>query len=159
MDSLALFSAITIIQSATAVRVGSTLPTSLVTRTKNTMKSPDKQSPLLALARQKLGEITEAEEKMFNAVSAGTIADFGTDEDVGTNPADRTEWPQKRTVSGRCIVWLCTDSQALAMVTPKGIALTAAYVHGEVDLSYIMVSFPLYFAWCVFDRVFTVPSA
>ena len=45
------------------------------------------------------------------------------------------------------------------MVTPKGIAVAAACINGELDLSYITVPFPLYFAWCAFPDVIKLYDA
>jgi len=123
------------------------------------MKGHDKELPLLALASEELGELTEAEQKLIEAVASGSVADYGTDEDIGTNPANRTDWPSPRRVDVRCIVWLCSDRRASAMVTPKGIAVAAACINGELDLSYITVPFPLYFAWCAFPDVIKLYDA
>jgi hypothetical protein len=46
-------------------------------------------SALLALAKEKLEDLTEAECFFFNAVASGAVADYCTEEDVATNPADR----------------------------------------------------------------------
>jgi hypothetical protein len=96
------------------------------------------KSKLLDLAKNRFDEISPAEQKLFDAAAAGKDADC-------TGLIEK-----ERVVRGDRFVWLCTDPDASAQVTYRGISIGGAEIKGKVDLEWAKISFPL-LAWkCVF---------
>jgi hypothetical protein len=97
------------------------------------------KSKLLELAKSRFDEISPAERKLFETTAAGKKADCS-----GLSEKDRV-------VRGDCLVWLCTNPDASAEVTYRGISIGGAEIKGRVDLEWARISFPLV-AWkCVFN--------
>ena len=69
----------------------------------------DNASKMLALAREKFGDLTEADEKLFKAVATGEIADYSSDNKEEDDPAGADKWGEKRVIKADRITWLCTD--------------------------------------------------
>ena len=105
----------------------------------------DNASKLLDLARKKFDTLTEAEKKLFQAVVNGELADFSDSLDKNNDPNGAEKWCDDRVLKADRIAWLCTDPEASAMVTHKGIRVKGARIDGELDLEYARISFPLYF--------------
>jgi len=106
---------------------------------------------LLDLARKKFGTLTEAEENLFQKVVNGETADCSDSSEKNKDPNGAKEWDEEtRVIRAKCIAWLCTDPEASAMVTHKGIRVKGARIDGELDLEFARISFPLYFEKCAF---------
>ena len=94
---------------------------------------------LLELARERFGKLSEAEEKLFQAVVEGKVADYSAESDADNDPAGAADWSEERVLDAQRIVWLCIDPQASALVTHRGIRVTGARIDGDLDLSFAEV--------------------
>jgi hypothetical protein len=119
----------------------------------------DAASELSKLAKEKFGELSEAEKELFRAVANGEVADYSSEDPKENDPADAAKWGPGRILKADRLIWLCTDRQALHTVTFRGIHITGARVDGEFDLSFAKVPFPLYFHCCKFTEEITFRSA
>ena len=117
----------------------------------------DNASKLLDLATKKFGTLTEAEEKLFQAVAYGEFADCSDRLEKNNDPNMAKDWDQNtRVIRARCIAWLCTDPEASAMVTHKGIFVKGARIDEQLNLSYARISFPLSFEKSAFPKGITL---
>lgn len=117
---------------------------------------PAKSKPepaLLALAREKFGALSRAEEELFRAAQEGRAASaFATGDEWIDNPADAADWPAERVARAECISWVCTDPQASALVSYLGLKLFGMRIDGEVDLGNADIKFQ-FLAWkCAFSK-------
>jgi len=95
----------------------------------------DKATELLKLAKEKFGEtLTKAEIKLLEKVINVELADYSDDEE--------------RNLRAWVIEWLCSDKQATALVTHRGICIKGAHIDGPINLAYLNIPFPLYFEKC-----------
>lgn len=110
-------------------------------------ESGEKQS-LVDLARGRFGgKLSPAEIHFLEATQKGDIASLENPQDV--DDLTKIDW-SARTVSARCIEWVCFDAQARAFVTSRGLRLSGIRVDGPLDLEHSRIDFPL-LAWkCVF---------
>jgi hypothetical protein len=92
---------------------------------------------LHALAQTKFGHLSDEELTLFRAAAMGQIALFA--ESAAPLPADR-------------IAWLCTDREAVALVTRQGIWLRGGRIDGELILSNAQIPFPLTFVGTTFSK-------
>ncbi len=112
----------------------------------------DKASKLLELARERFGSISKAEEKLFRKVVNGELADCSDRLEENNDPNRAKDWDKKkRAIRAECVTWLCTEPEASALVTHKGIRVKGARIDGELDLAYARISFPLYFEKSAFQ--------
>ena len=121
----------------------------------------DNEPNLLELAMKKFPTLTkdnkevEKLKKLFHAVVNGEVADYSDKSGKNNDPNEAKDrdpntgvlkWdPNTRVIRAECIAWLCTDPQASAMVTHKGIRVKGARIDGRLDLSDARISFPLKF--------------
>jgi hypothetical protein len=92
------------------------------------------ETELLELAKKRFNnDIRPAEDTLFRASSNGRVAYC----DNGSIRAD-------------CLVWLCTDKKAAALVTFRGVRVSGATIEGTVDLEWATISFPLQVVSCKF---------
>jgi hypothetical protein len=93
---------------------------------------------LLEFAASRFSAISPAEQKLFYATADGKVADCTCllDED--------------RTIQSDCLLWLCTNPDASAQVTYRGVSVFGAEIDGELDLEWAKISFPLWAQRCVF---------
>ncbi len=98
---------------------------------------------LLELAEREFGELKEPEIKLFRAVAAGEFADYRTGNAADDDPAGADDWPKGRALRADRIEWLCTDSEATALLTHRGIWITGARIEGDIDLKFIRMPFPI----------------
>ena len=103
---------------------------------------------LLELAVRKFGDLTQAEQIMFEKAEEGDLAKCAFNGD--TNPAEADAWDDARAIHADRIAWLCTDPIATPRVTHKGIQVRAARIEGELDLQFARIPFPLAFVGCAF---------
>ncbi len=108
----------------------------------------DNSSKLLDLARKRFGTLTPAEEKLFQAVADGNVADYSAKNPEDNNLSKAKSWPDERSLKAICITWLCTDKQAIYLVTHKGIQIKGVRIDGKLDLMFARISFPLVFFKC-----------
>jgi sRNA-binding regulator protein Hfq len=87
---------------------------------------------LLELAREKFGELSEAEEKLFEATEKGEVAEI-------SKPDKRTDLSKVvlPVIRADRLVWLMTDRRARRRVTHKGVTVVGARIEGEIDLSFV----------------------
>jgi len=102
---------------------------------------------LLDLATSRfVDNISPAEKKLFEATEKGERAACGGDSgEKGVIRSDR-------------LSWLCTDPDAAARVTYRGVLIVEAEIDGEVDLEWAKISFPLRIRWCVFKNAIILRS-
>ena len=105
----------------------------------------DNAPKLLDLAVGKFGTLSQAEKKLFEAVANGKSADCSADSEEDNDPADADKWDDERVMKADRIAWLCTDPQASALVTYRGIVVEGARIDGKLDLEFVRIPFPLYF--------------
>ena len=105
----------------------------------------DNASKVVNLAREKFGTLSHAEEKLFEAAANGKVADYSADSKEDNDPAGAKKWGDERTLKADRIAWLCTDPQASALVSYRGIQVKGARIDGELDLLFAKIPFPLVF--------------
>ena len=107
------------------------------------------------LARARFGEtLTPCELKLLraapNAPPASNWAQCGLsfdDKDNDPSKADK-EWGREREIRAEVIRWLCVDEKAKHEVDPKGIWVYGAKITGMLDLSFVIVPFPIVLRRC-----------
>jgi hypothetical protein len=98
---------------------------------------------LLELAANRFDrDILSAEEKLFTAVENGEQADCGEGGEI------------KGVIRGDRLTWLCTDVEASAKITHRGVSIVGAEIDGKTDLASAKIAFPIQAFNCVFkDRI------
>ena len=104
------------------------------------MKTEEK---LIELAKERFGTLTEAEEKLFRAVARGEVADYTSGSKEADNPANAKGWGDERVLAANRIAWLCTDPQAVKLVSRKGLTVRGSRIDGELDLEEAEIPFRL----------------
>jgi len=102
-------------------------------------------SELLKLAKEKFGELTEAEERLFRDTANGQIVDYSIGDENVDNPTEADGWSDERVLRASRIAWLCTDKQALQFVTHRGLQIKGIRIDEEFNLQHANVQFPLAF--------------
>jgi len=83
-------------------------------------------------------DIWPAEQRVFEAVASGEVADC-------------IELAEKdRIIRADRLSWLCTNREASAQVTHRGLSISGAKIDGKVDLAWAKISFPITAFKCVF---------
>ncbi len=103
------------------------------------------------LARKKFPDLSEAEQRVVQAVPDGALADcryIGG----GDDPANVDAWPPSRNVRAELIRWLCVDRDARKQVDPRGVRIGGARITEPLDLSFTKVLFPLALASCRLEQ-------
>jgi hypothetical protein len=91
-------------------------------------------------------DLTDAERTMLRAAPKGERAQCGpnfSDQDPANDPAHVETWGADRTIRAWLLRWLCVDSRAKMRVDPRGVQVHGARVYGELDMSFVVVPFPL----------------
>src|SRR5688572_26510248 len=85
--------------------------------------APQPGQSLLDLAKEKFAPrvLTDAEEMLFKATEKGEEAKMLPGTDEGDDPASAGAWTENRIVYASSLEWLCSDAEALALVTHRGI--------------------------------------
>lgn len=107
------------------------------------------------LARARFGEtLTPSELKLMrtapNAPPITNVAQCGptfADKDNDPSKADK-EWGREREIRAEVIRWLCVDEKAKHEVDPNGISVYGAKITGKLDLSFVIVPFPIALVHC-----------
>ncbi len=130
------------------------------------VKGADNKPTLLELARSKFETRTEengkirrlydAEIKLLQKVDNGELADYSDTSvkinDPNNDPNNAKEWDKKtRSIRAKILAWLCTDKEASAMITHKGVWIKGARIDEYFNLSFATIPFPLYFENCAFE--------
>jgi hypothetical protein len=114
--------------------------------------APNPGATLEAMAQQKFGAaLTAAERKLIHFAPMRDVPWVGpsdTPDDPANDAAHADKWPPERVVRADLIEWLLTDPRASQLVHPSGLALGAARVDGNLDLSYATVDRPLTLIRC-----------
>jgi len=105
-------------------------------------------SELLKLAKEDVGNLTKAEERLFEAVANGEIANRSDKRKENNDPNNAGKWGNERVIRGRCIQWLCTDKEAMELVTHKGIHVIGVRIDGDIGLRFENITFPLIIQEC-----------
>jgi hypothetical protein len=84
-------------------------------------------------------DIWPAEQRLFEATASGKDADC----------ADLPE--KERVIRADRISWLCTNPEAFACVTHRGLSITGAKIDGNVDLAWAKIPFRISATTCVFS--------
>lgn len=113
------------------------------------MSNPEK---LLELAKAQFGNLTTAEEKLFSAVAEGGVANFQVGNEELDHPSKADNWGVQRILKADRIAWLCTDKEAISLVTHKGLYVDGLKIEGELDLEFAIIPFPLRFWKCCFSE-------
>ncbi|MCK5000093.1 MAG: hypothetical protein KAS23_11170, partial [Anaerohalosphaera sp.] len=106
---------------------------------------------LVGLAEARFGKtkLNAAEKKFFKGVGDGEVVDLRKGDEEFDKPDNAENWKGRRIRSDR-VAWLCSDGDALGMVTHKGISVFGARFDEELDLSYAQMPFRLVFRECAF---------
>jgi hypothetical protein len=106
---------------------------------------PEQSSTLLELARKKFAphQLSLAEEELFRRAEIGEISSAVTEDEKQVDLTNAANWNADRVLLAECIAWLCTDREASALVTYRGIEVRSARIDGDLDLSHADVKFPM----------------
>jgi hypothetical protein len=115
---------------------------------------------LLKMANREFGELTDCEARLFRETIRGGKANCTFLDSVGSNdPALAQKWGSSRRVRSDLLVWLCTDSAAVPLVSKNGIQVQGARVDSVLDLSVSRVPFPLSFSYCAFTNTINLDQS
>lgn len=89
---------------------------------------------LKLLAQKKLGSLSTAEQRFFQAVGNRETANYSAKDD--------------RVLKADRIAWLCTDVEASPLVSNHGIDIDGAIIDGDLELEFTKIRFPLIFKRC-----------
>jgi thiol-disulfide isomerase/thioredoxin len=106
---------------------------------------------LVALARDRFGALSRAEENALVAATKGTLAVCGpnTDpNDPGNDPAKADNWSVDRQIRANLIRWMCVDPHARGRIDPKGLLVFGAKVVGKLDLTHASLPFAIALRRC-----------
>ena len=114
---------------------------------------------LIAEARSRFGELSEAEQKVLRAVESGEVPYCGPsdkDDDPANDPANAAQWGKDRTIRAKLIRWLCIDREASQRIDPRGIQIHGAKIGSlpeerALDVSGADLPFRLSFTFCNFE--------
>ncbi len=109
---------------------------------------------LKELARERFADLLEAELKLLCALHKSVPAHCG-DPAIGreervNNPRHADTWGKEYDIRGDLIPWLCVEPDAQSRIDVRGIRVQSARISGELDLSFVVVRFPLIFHSCKF---------
>jgi hypothetical protein len=96
------------------------------------------RTPLAQLLTSRFGELSLSEEKLAQAAAKGETADCS--ELSGKD----------HIIRGDLLSWLCTDPDAFAQLTYRGISIVGAEIVNKTDLGWARISFPIRVVKCVF---------
>jgi hypothetical protein len=105
---------------------------------------------LQQLAEDKFGTIRVAESKLLTAAVSGQTAWVGPNDDIldeANDPARADTWTD-RAIQAALIRWLCIDSEASSFVSPSGMGVAGARIEGQLNLSYLVVRWPMALICC-----------
>jgi sRNA-binding regulator protein Hfq len=112
--------------------------TAMPTLTSNTEAEISSQTPLSQLVANRFGKLSLAEERLVNAAASGETADCNN-----LSGEDRV-------IRGELLAWLCTNPNASAQLTYRGVSITGAEIDNKTDLEWAKIPFPIRLVRCVF---------
>jgi hypothetical protein len=74
--------------------------------------------------------LTPAERRLLECIANNEEADFSAPDD---DPTQGAAWRPERTIRSALLSWLCTNQQAAACISPKGIRIRGARIEGPLD--------------------------
>ena len=107
---------------------------------------------LIRLARQEFGQLTDADKKLFRAVTRHEVANFKADVEELNQPEFSEKWGTERTFKADRIVWLLTTPEVSKLLSSRSLVISGAKIEGELNLEYTIVSVPLIFDTCAFTE-------
>ena len=108
-------------------------------------------SELLKIAESKFNDLTKGEKALLYATEKGQFADLSSKNRNENNPEDGLSWGDDRTVRSEVLAWLCTDPDAVSIVSHRGIQVKGAIVKGHVELRFADIPFPIQIEESRFD--------
>src|SRR5262245_32046325 len=116
---------------------------------------------LLDLAKQTFAprSLTAAEEELFNDTEKGQVASMLSGSEIQDDPANAADWTDERVVHAESLIWLCTNRQASALVSHRGIEMHGVRVDGDVDLNDTDIAFSLCMWKCALNGDFRLHRA
>lgn len=119
----------------------------------------DNSSKLLELAKEKFGNLTESEEKLFESAADGILADYSDQDEKNNDPRTAKSWSEERIIKADRIAWLCADAKASQLVTYRGVVVKGARFDSMLFMPYVNVEFPLEFEKCAFSEAIELHCA
>jgi hypothetical protein len=115
------------------------------------------------LARERFPDLSEAELKLLRALPNGSVAHCG-DPSKGlkepvNNPKHADTWSNEHDIRGYLIRWLCVEPDAQSRIDLRGIMVHSARIICKLDLTSVIVRFPLIFQSCKFAEPLTLNLA
>jgi hypothetical protein len=116
---------------------------------------------LLELAKKRFAqhEFTEAEEKLFAATEKGERVSMKSQDETENDPDQAANWSASRTIQGEMLAWLCTNPEAMARITHRGVSLEGVRIQGDVDISEAKLNSAFFAVCCAFDGDFYLTGA
>ncbi len=129
-------------------------------KTRGTPGQRKRADELVRLAEEEFGELLEGEVKMLRGAAMGEIVDLAiksSDETLVWDSANQEgsdwgcweSWGSHRIVRSTIIRWMCSLSEAKALVDVFGIAIFHAHIEGELDIDGVEISFRIVLYKCV----------
>jgi hypothetical protein len=118
---------------------------------------------LLELAANRFGEtvgkgphkkLSPVDDTLLSKIAAGEQANFVDGRGGGpSDPSQAAGWSRDRIIGADRLIWLCTNRQAVAQVTHRGIQIKGARIDCEpnkskIDLKYAQIPFPIVLTEC-----------
>lgn len=116
------------------------------------MTNNSEELSLLDLAEQKFVQLSDADKKLFDAVSRHEVATFEEDLDGLDTLESVEQWKSENTLKADRLVWLLTTPEASKRLSFRGLRISGAKIEGELNLEYATVSVPLIFESCAFTE-------
>lgn len=103
------------------------------------------------LASKKFNDLRPAERRLLESAGRGQWTPLpkvigGDAEDAAPKPKPAAAGDY--TVRAEVLSWLCTDKQAAALVTNRGVLISGGEIEGELDLSFASIPFPINIKEC-----------
>ncbi|HEV2171718.1 MAG TPA: hypothetical protein VGR40_12260, partial [Candidatus Binatus sp.] len=116
-------------------------------------EAPENPGAALELmAQQKFGPaLSAAERKLTHFAPMRDVPWFGpsdSPDDPANDVAHAEKWGPERNVRAQFVEWLLTNPRASQLIHPSGLALAAARITGNLDLSYDDIQRPLTLIHC-----------
>src|SRR5437764_6221904 len=111
----------------------------------------NRQRNLKHMAINEFGCLSAAEQELIYAVTGPQFAHRGSSNRKppgNDEPARATQCNHERGVRAALIRWLCVEARARDHIDPSGIQVHGARIEGELNLSYVVIPFPLVFWKC-----------
>ncbi len=119
----------------------------------------NKASQLIQLAESQFSDLSESEKTLFRSSADGKEANYKTGIEEQDNLDQAELWDNSRLLRADRIVWLCTDDEALKLLTNKGLQVSGAKIEGELNLNFAILEIPLTFIKCVFEKPINLKQA